>query len=377
MRSTFFPILVITAGFTPGIVAQVDEPDPARPYTAKKSTPVEYEIDFRVIVTPPAGAKSLKVWMPIPQDDEGQKMTAGEWSVFPNDVKPYIHAEPVFGNRLAFFSFQSPQGAQIIAHRFRATVWQLDWDVQAEKVDHIEKWPSAFDPFRRAERGIVIDNRVMRLAGELSGKGGPVGDLGAVMTWVQDNMTYDHSLTSLIGSTEHALDKKRGDCSDYHGLCSSLGRALGLPTRVTYGIHLFPKNLPCHCKLEVFLQPYGWVSFDVSETQRLVKAIESAQDLSAVEKKQLVAAAITRLRRGFRDNTWLLMTKGTEYELAPRASAKVPLISTIYAEADGKPLPLPDPADPTKREFSWMTAHKYTANREVPYPFRDWKTLKK
>jgi hypothetical protein len=71
------------------------------------------------------------------------------------------------------------------------------------------------------------------------------------------------------------------------------------------------------------------------------------------------------------------VTKGTDYDLAPPASSKVPLTPTIYAEADGKPLPLPDPADPTKREFAWMTAHKYTADRAVPYPFRDWKTLQK
>src|SRR6476620_4486392 len=137
------------------------------------------------------------------------------------------------------------------------------------------------------------------------------------MTWVQANMTYDHSLTSLIGSTEHALAKKRGDCSDYHGLCSSLGRALGLPTRVTYGLHLFPKNLPCHCKLEAYLHPYGWVSFDVSETQRLVQAIEAAGDLAVDKKKELAKSALARLERGCRDNTWLLVTKGTDYDLAP------------------------------------------------------------
>jgi transglutaminase-like putative cysteine protease len=244
------------------------------------------------------------------------------------------------------------------------------------KVERLAKWPATFAPYQRAERGIVIDDRVKRLAGELTGKGGPAGDLAAVMGWVQTNMAYDHSATSLIASTEHALAKKRGDCSDYHGLCSSLGRALGLPTRVTYGLHLFPKNLPSHCKLEAYLHPYGWVSFDVSETQRLVKAIEAAGDLAVSEKKELIQAAVARLQRGFRDNTWLCVTKGTDYELAPAASAKVPLISTIHAEADGKPLPLPDPADPKRREFSWMTAHKYTADRAAPYPFRDWKTLK-
>ena len=129
-------------------------------------------------------------------------------------------------------------------------------------------------------------------------------------------------------------------------------------------------------KLEAYLQPHGWVSFDVSETQRLVRSIEAAGELREADRKALVAAALARLNRGFRDNTWLLATRGTDFELAPPASGTVPLISTIYAEADGKPLPLPDPADPKKREFAWMTAHKYAASRAVSYPFRDWETLR-
>jgi hypothetical protein len=44
-------------------------------------------------------------------------------------------------------------------------------------------------------------------------------------------------------------------------------------------------------------------------------------------------------------------------------------VRTIYAEADGVALPEPDPADASKREFSWMTAHKFKADREVKYPF--------
>ena len=45
-----------------------------------------------------------------------------------------------------------------------------------------------------------------------------------------------------------------------------MGRALGYPTRMTYGINPFPKNSPSHCKMEAFLPPYGWVAFDVSDT---------------------------------------------------------------------------------------------------------------
>lgn len=353
------------------------EPDPAQPYSATRSDPVTYDIDFRVTVTAPQNTKKLRVWLPVPQSDKGQEVRPGTFGVFPADVKPTLHTDPVFGNVFAYFEFDNPQGAQIISHQFKATVWEQRWNVDPAKVVRVEKWPASFDPYQRGESRVVVNDRFRKLAGSIAGgKPNPAAELDAILGWAQDNLTYDHTNTSLVASSEHALEKKRGDCSDYHGLCASLGRSLGVPTRVAYGLHLFPKNLPCHCKLEAFLPPYGWVSFDVSETQRLVKAIEGNSDLKPEEKAALAKAAAARLRSGFRDNTWLLQTKGTDYDLAPKASQKVPLVATIYAEADGKPLPPPDPADPTKREFAWMTAHKYTSDRAVSYPFRDWKTLK-
>jgi hypothetical protein len=51
-------------------------------------------------------------------------------------------------------------------------------------------------------------------------------------------------------------------------------------------------------------------------------------------------------------------------------------VGTLWAEADGKPLPTPDPADHTKTEFAWMTAHKYTSDKPAAYPFKDWTTLR-
>jgi transglutaminase-like putative cysteine protease len=219
MRAAFLTPAILIAACALGTARdEGTEPAVEKPYTATKSAPVTYDIDYRVIVTAPANTKSLKVWVPVPQDDAGQQVAAGTWSVFPTDVKPTFHTEKVFGNHFAYFEFSSPQGAQIIAHSFKATVWQLDWNVEADKVARIEKWPSTFGPYQRAEHAIVIDDRVKRLATGLAGKGGAAGDLEAVMRWVQDNMAYDHSASSLIASTAHALDKKRGDCSDYHGL---------------------------------------------------------------------------------------------------------------------------------------------------------------
>src|SRR5204863_5207618 len=141
------------------------------------------------------------------------------------------------------------------------------------------------------------------------------------------------------------------------------------------GINPFPKNSPSHCKLEAFLPPYGWVSFDVSETQRLIDAIRHDESLAAERRQQLAEQASRRLLSGFRDNTWYLQTRGTDYDLAPPAAKKVAVVRTIYAEADGVALPEPDPANPNHREFSWMSVHHYSADRQVNYPFKDWRSL--
>jgi transglutaminase-like putative cysteine protease len=205
---------------------------------------------------------------------------------------------------------------------------------------------------------------------------GVAGDMTKLIQWVNANMKYDHANCSLAASSQHALTEKAGHCSDYHGLCSALGRSLGYPTRVTYGINPFPKNGPSHCKLEAFVPSHGWVSFDVSETQKMIADIGKDKALDDAARQALIAAANQRLASGFRDNTWILHTRGTDYELAPKASRRVPVVRTAYIEADGKALKDPDPNSATQVEFSWMTAHDYRPDRKVSYPFKDTATLR-
>src|SRR5439155_18120860 len=111
------------------------------------------------------------------------------------------------------------------------------------------------------------------------------------------------------------------------------------------------------------------------ETQQLVAAIKKDGNLDERKKDALTQAATERLRRGFRDNTWFVQTRGTDYDLVPPANKKVAVVRTIYAEADGVVLPDPDPADPKKREFAWMTVLKFTPDRPVTSPFQDFKSL--
>lgn len=350
--------------------------EPDAPYQATRSDPVVYDVDFSVVVTAPYHTKVLKVWLPLPQSDEGQEVTEGELTAFPAKVKPKIGTEPLFGNRFAYFEFVHPEGAQSIRHKFKVKVWEMRWNADPAKIEKVKKWPKSFDKYLRSEQAVVVDARFDKLAKDIVPKSlNAATDMDAVMAWVIGAMKYDHVDASLTSSSEHGLIKKHGHCSDYHGLCAALGRALKYPTRVTYGINPFPKNSPSHCKLEVFIPPHGWVSFDVAETQMLIQKIQKDKTLDAKKKEMLVEAAARRLRRGFRDNTWFLQTKGTDYDLVPPAAKKVPLVRTIYAEADGVALPEPDPANSQKKEFSWMTIHEYKADKKVANPFADWKGL--
>ncbi len=351
--------------------------DPVQPYRGRKANPVTYAIDYSVVVTAPAQTKLLRVWLPMPRTDAGQEVERGTLSTFPMPVTPAIATEPVFGNTFAYFEFPKPEGAQIIRHRFNVTVWEMRWDIDPAKVEQVESWPAGFAPFLRSNRTIVVDDRFTKKAREIVGSSrGTARDLTSVMDWLHANMKYDHVKASLRASSEFALENQTGHCSDYHGLCAAFGRALGMPTRMAYGLATFPRSSPSHCKLEAFLPPYGWVVFDVSETQKLVKAIETTKDLTPERKQILVKAALDRLRRGFRDNTWLLQTRGTDYELTPKASRRVNVVRTIHAEADGEPLPDPNPTDPAERKFAWMIVYDVKPDRPVSYPYAGWSSLK-
>lgn len=351
--------------------------DPDQPYRAEKSSPVTYEVSFAALVTPPAHTKLLKVWMPLPQTDPGQEVEEGELSTFPLPVQPRVSREPLFGNRFAYFEFDHPEGAQMVRHTFTIKLWELRWNLDPRKVTAIQKWPRGFDRYLRSEQTVVVDDQVRAVAREVVPRPqGAAADLAAMMDWVIAHLQYDHGAASLKADAAHALRDRKGHCSDYHGLCAALGRALAYPTRVSYGINTFAKDSPSHCKLEAFLPPYGWVSFDVSETQNLINRIRKDGQLNDDQKEQLVRAARERFRRGFRDNTWFVQTKGTDYDLVPPARKRVPVVRTVYVEADGEALPDPDPADPKQRAFSWMTLHRYTPDKAVTYPFTDYGGLK-
>jgi hypothetical protein len=351
--------------------------DPSLPYQATKSNPVTYEVDFSAVVMPPPKSKVLKVWLPLPQTDSAQEVTEGELSSFPMKVEPKIGTEKLYGNKFAYFEFKDASGAQVVRHKFKVKVYELHWNLDPAKIKSVASWPASFSKYLRHEsQAVVVDGRFDKLVDEIvPHPGNPLNDMTSVMDYVIKDFKYDHNVASLHASSSWAIDNHEGHCSDYHGFCSAMGRALHSPTRVTYGMNPFPKNSPSHCKMEAYLAPYGWVSFDVSETQNLLGLIARTPDLDEAHRQHLSEIAKDRLIHGFRDNTWFLQTRGTDYDLAPPAAHRVAVVRTIYAEADGVEIPDSDPAASNTKAYTWMTVQDFKPDHPVSYTFKDIKSL--
>ena len=318
----------------------------------------------------------LKVWLSLPQSESLEaaltRGSAGDVQVisdrkletFPRPIQPTIETEPKFGNTFAYFEFHNPSGAQLITHQFQATVRETRWNVDYEQVEERSSWPESMSVYQRTDPRLAQSDRANEtVRNVLSASQGKLAStrLLQAMRWIDGNVTYDHSIASLSADPTHAILQGRGHCSDYHGLCNAFAQAVGFPSRVCYGLQMFDKASPSHCKLEVYLPPYGWVLFDLSETQKLAKKLAANEKLSKQERASLIRKVRERTRQGFRENTWLKLTAGSHYNLVPAASGPVNVVRTIYAEADGVPIAEPDPSNPNEKKFGWMTMHRVDA----------------
>lgn len=352
-------LLSIALGMPQATAQQTIELSAEAESVGQLSRAARYVVDFRISVTPPAGTELLQVWLPLAPDNRVQQVSDRRIETFPRGVPHEVHREPVFGNRFAYFEFQQPQGAQLITQRLTAVIHQVDWEIDYTAVQQPERWPESFDSYRRLDPRSQPGQSLASVWDEIRTASDSSSDrLIRAMNWVDQNLTYDHAVASLTADPMHALIHRRGHCSDYHGLCSTLAQKIGYPSRVAYGLQMFDQASPSHCKLQVFLPPYGWVTYDLSETQKLTLKTAADRSLSMPERQQRIEAIRSRTMRGFQENTWLQVTRGTNYQLAPPASRPVTVVRTIYAEADGVPLPDPDPSSGEQSTFAIMTMYR-------------------
>ncbi|MEW6159241.1 MAG: transglutaminase-like domain-containing protein [Verrucomicrobiota bacterium] len=230
-----------------------------------------FEVEYVGQVTGiPAGTKLLRVWMPVPQDSTVQKIRN-----LTLDRSPRLTIEPKYGNRIAYWEIQNPEGAVDLKMRFTCTRHEVRMNLEALDSDGKEA-AGDFAVFKQADALVTLDEEIRKLASEITrGKSTSIEKARAIYDYVLEKMTYDKNHDGWgLGSTRHACEVGKGNCTDFHALFNSLCRAQGIASGFEIGLYLpYEKNSSeklggYHCWAFFRVPGKTWVPVDCSEADR-------------------------------------------------------------------------------------------------------------
>lgn len=273
----------------------------------------------------PAGAKSVKVWLPVPASDAHQDISHLEVS----SPFPYqIEKDPLFGNSVLFVDVSDPKAASLsIGLQFDVDRKEYRRDLHGavrSSAIPLPKNSELYKRFTEPDLLVPIDGRIRELALHLTaGKSTQLAKARAIYNYVTDTLRYDKSGTGWgRGDALYACDVKHGNCTDFHSLFIGMVRAVGIPAKFEIGFPLpeDAKNgeIPgYHCWAEFYIDGIGWIPVDSSEASK------------HKEKSEYFFGALDAHRVQF--------TQGRDLRLNPPQTGK-PLNYFVYpyVEVDGK-----------------------------------------
>lgn len=311
-------------------------------------TTVTYHVEQNATVSDiPAGAKKVKFWVSIPDNDRYQDLldfkvvsAPGKWSVV---------REPDRGNRFLLVETDRPAGEALTTKveftlRRRSVFTELD-PAQAGPITESHRTLYAEELSQNAPH-MEVSPRIAQLAAEAVGAETNVATqakllLGAVADYA-DHYSKDPSKPNCgIGSAEDCLTNAGGCCTDLHSMFIAMARARGIPARLQMGYRLREANAGkevdpgYRCWAEYFVPNYGWVSADIVEADA-PNGLGRTRWFTGLTERRL----------------WL--NEGREFNLAGRtARARVNTMIIGYAEIDGVPARvLPDTLLKLKAQLS-------------------------
>jgi transglutaminase-like putative cysteine protease len=269
----------------------------------------------------PAGAKRLRVWLPVPPNSTVQEISKLEFT-----PSAKLAVEPKYGNRVAYLEMNNPGTAAEIKMSFVCKRDEIRLDLANLKEDGKDP-VNAFVVFKNPDKLVLVDDEMKTLSDRITlGKTGTQAKARAIYDYVLEKMTYDKNHTGWgLGSTRHACDVGKGNCTDFHALFNSLCRAQGIASGFEIGLYLpYERNKQetlggYHCWGFFRVPGKTWVPVDCSEADRFP------------ERKEYFFGNHTSNR--------VTLSTGRDLVLEPKQEGP-PLNYFLnpYAEADGKPV---------------------------------------
>jgi transglutaminase-like putative cysteine protease len=286
------------------------------------ATPKErtFSLSYRVKVpAPAAGAKRLDVWIPLPIEDEHQKVADLKVEA---SVPHEETTEPTYGNRMVHVGVDSPK--EEVTLGWSATI--------TRRVDAGEGKGAVHARFREADHLVPIDGRAAELARELGvdAEGPAKTRAQKIYDSVLDTMQYDKKEPGYgKGDFARACAVGKGNCTDFHAKFMGIARAAKIPARFTMGVSVptAPKGTVAgyHCWAH-FHDGTSWVPIDASEADKIVET----------------DPAKAKWFFGHLDADRVALAVGRDLDLEPKQKGgKLLFFVNPYAEVDGKAVDVP------------------------------------
>ena len=276
----------------------------------------------------PAGAKTSRIWIPLPQSDAYQ--TIGNLKIETAFTYTKLR-DPEYGNEYVYLQIPAAKDTEPSELRVSFEVTRHEHRVLLD-VHPAGVQPELTSPelqrFLQPDRRVPLDGVIAELSTQQTrGLQDPLAKARAIYNYVIATMRYDKSGTGWgNGDAIWACTAKRGNCTDFHSLFIGMMRAAGIPARFEIGFPLPPDQhdgaVPgYHCWAEFYVEPYGWIPVDASEAWK------------HPDKKDYFFGALDDNRPQF--------TVGRDIRLNPPQQGD-PLNYFVYpyAEVDGKPFAL-------------------------------------
>jgi transglutaminase-like putative cysteine protease len=253
--------------------------EPVRAQTAKPGAgplrQATFELRHEVRVKVPDGARRVRVWMALPQDNEPAQQVRDLRIDAPYPSRIERDSE---GSRVLYLEAQDPAVKEFtVVETFLVTRSEIRDSVDASKARPLTDADRArLARYLQPNKHVVIDGEIRKLADQIVGtETNPVLAARKLYDWVLDNIDYwvkdpKNKKASPLGSSTYCLTFRTGNCTDFESLWASLARAKGIPTQIVYGSFLKPDlrardaDQSYHCWAEFYAPGLGWVSHDVS-----------------------------------------------------------------------------------------------------------------
>lgn len=285
-----------------------------------------FELRYVVRVPlPPAGSKTLRLWIPLPRSNENQTISGLK---IETALAYRRYRDPEYGNEYLYLEAPPAKIQHPLEILVRFLVERRELRVALNPADDPPNTAVAkaeLARFLQPDRLVPINGIIAQLSREQTrGVTDPLEKARKIYDYVTTTMRYDKSGTGWgRGDAVWACDSHHGNCTDFHSLFIGMARAAGIPARFEIGFPL-PDDQHAglipgyHCWAQFYIQGIGWIPVDASEAWK------------HPDRHNYYFGGL--------DPSRVLFTRGRDIRLDPPQRGE-PLNYFIYpyAETDGKP----------------------------------------